>query len=245
MLVLTGWSFMHKKIKPLIGCLLLAVSGTPLFSSPSPNIPELFFEYGQLFDVGVCSNTESKPISAAMIDELDASLPKISMTWKQDGEALLTTTTQLFNIPFSRKELSVNFILCDTRFTGMSYPLLIKIRNFLKSANDNPLSGSYLNMVVYHELLHRYIYKDIPDISEASELLKKYESESNTVKAHLHLLAIQKYVYHVLNRDYEFEEHIKTMLDNAWSPAYQRAWDIVNEEGHMAFVNELLDLINQ
>ncbi|MBL7479549.1 hypothetical protein [Legionella bononiensis] len=236
---------MHKKIKPLIGCLLLAVSGTPLFSSSSPNIPELFFEYGMLFDVGVCSNTESKPISAAMVDELDALLPRIQVTWKQEGESLLTATTQLFNIPFSRKELSVNFILCDTLFTGMSYPLLIKIRNFLKSSNENPLPGSYLTMVIYHELLHRYIHKDIPGLSEATGLLKKYEAESTTVKAHFHLLAIQKYVYHALNRDNEFEDNIKIMLNNTWSPAYQRAWDIVNEEGHMAFINEILDLINQ
>ncbi|RUR19197.1 hypothetical protein ELY21_04730 [Legionella sp. km535] len=233
---------MYKSIKLLTGCLLLVISGTSLLAAHSPNIPMLFFEHGVLFDMGVCSNIESKPISAAMIDELDSLFPKIAIAWEQDGESLLTATTQLFNIPFSRKELSVNFILCDTRFTGMSYPLLIKIRNFLKSGNDKPLSGSYLNMVIYHELLHRYIYKDIPDRLDTSKLLIKYESESNAVKAHLHLLAIQKYVYHELNRDNEFEENIKTMLDNSLSPAYQRAWDIVNEEGHMAFINELLDL---
>ncbi|KTD52981.1 Uncharacterised protein [Legionella quateirensis] len=219
--------------------------GSPIFAANTPNIPKLFFEYGTLFDVGVCSNTENKPITVAMIDELDAFLPRIQKRWEQDGEPLLNATTQLFNIPFSRKELSVNFILCDTLFTGMSYPLLIKIRNFLKSSNDNPLPGNYLTMVIYHELLHRYIHKDIPSLSEETGLLKKYESESNTVKAHLHLLAIQKYVYRALNRNNEFEENIKIMLDNTWSPAYQRAWDIVNEEGYMAFVNEILALINQ
>ncbi|CAM3054711.1 hypothetical protein [Legionella worsleiensis] len=216
------------------------IVSTPLFSASYSNIPELFFEHGQLFDLGLCANTESKPITASMIDELEDILPRIHSLWKQEGAPLLYATTQLVKVPFSRKELSVNFILCDTSFTGMSYPLIIKIRNFLKTANDTPLSTHYLTMVVFHELLHRYIHKDIPELFEHSQLLKKYQHETNAVKAHLHLLAIQKYVYHDLNRDNEFTEQIQFMLHNARSGVYQRAWDIVNDEGYMAFINELL-----
>lgn len=169
-----------------------------------------------------------------MVNELENLLPEINKEWDKNGAALLTATTQLFNIPFTRKELSVNFIACNTAFMGMSYPLTISLHQFLKSTTDAPRSLTYLNLVIYHELLHRYLYADIPTPKDTPPLLKKYESEGRVVLAHLHLLAIQKYVYHSLGRDAEFEEELERL-----SGDYKRAWEIVSAEGYMAFVNEI------
>lgn len=207
---------------------------TSAMASPTPSIPTLFFEYGELFDTGLCSKLSDAPVTDDMVNELENLLPEINKEWKENGEVLLKTTTQLFNLPFTRKELSVNFIICDTPFTGMSYPLTISLRKFLKSTANKPRSLTYLNLIIFHELLHRYIFADIPTPKETPPLLKKYESEGSVVLAHLHLLAIQKYVYHTLDRDVEFEEELERLPGD-----YKRAWEIVNTEGYMAFVNEI------
>lgn len=235
--------FKMKKFAAFI--ITASLSCTTALANPTSSVPDLFFEYGDMFDLSLCSNISNKPITNEMVNELNASLPMIKEEWNKNGVELLNATTRLFNVPFSRKELSVNFILCDIPFTGMSYPLIIKLRAFLKSSSAQPLPSFYLTTVIYHELLHRYISNDLPGPDDPSPLLKKYESEGSTVLAHLHLDAIQKYVYHSLNRDEEFEKTVQIQLANAPNPAYKRAWEIVNAEGYMAFVNEILDFLNQ
>lgn len=202
--------------------------------------PKLFFEYGELFDVTLCSKISDKPVNDEMVFELESSLPEIDEEWHENGQVLLDTTVRLFKSPFKRRELTVNFILCDTPFTGMSYPLTISMRQFLKSTTESPRSRTWLNYVIYHELLHRYLYADIALFENGSPLLQKYASESRVIRAHLHLLAIQQYVYHALERDTEFDESLNNL-----SNEYKRAWEIVRKEGPMAFVNEILDSLEK
>lgn len=227
-------------MKKLAFLLISTALCTSALASPAPSIPKLFFEHGALFDRGLCSKMTDKPVTAVMVNELESFLPEINNEWNKNGQILLETTTRLFNIPFTRKELSVNFIACNTPFTGMSYPLTISLHKFLKSTAEKPLSLAYLNLIIYHELLHRYIYADLPSPDYTPPLLKKYKSENSVVLAHLHLLAIQKYVYHALDRDAEFEEELAYL-----SGDYQRAWEIVTIEGYMAFVNEIRDFLNR
>ena len=73
-----------------------------------------------------------------------------------------------------------------------------------------------------------------------SPFRKKYEAEGEhlLVLNHLHLMAIQKQVYLELG----LEEDLGSVIANDSLLAkgqYKRAWEIVNEEGHDAFVAEL------
>ena len=89
-----------------------------------------------------------------------------------------------------------------------------------------------------HELLHTYVIGALPQ--GKSVLLEKYQSEEPVVKNHLHLMAVMKLVYLKLDRDAQLQQIMEK--DRALSsPAYGRAWQIVNDlEGHEAFVQELM-----
>jgi len=66
----------------------------------------------------------------------------------------------------------------------------------------------------------------------------KYKDEDDTVKSHLHLLALQEGVYLKLGRANTFRRIVAKdrQLPNK---SYARAWDIVDAENYQTFVSEL------
>ena len=107
-------------------------------------------------------------------------------------------------------------------------------------ANDEwslPISReeSFSSLVI-HELLHVWVDENI---HENSLLLKKYANELSDTREHIHLMALQKMVYLRLNRS-----DMVAMLDESYrkfaSPAYKRAWEIVNDiEGYEAVIQDI------
>ena len=98
---------------------------------------------------------------------------------------------------------------------------------------------------VFHELLHVWIDENID--KNSSPLLAKYREEDCHAREHLHLMAIQKMVYIKINR-----KDIVDVLDEGyrkfeWSPAYCRAWEIVNDiEGYETVLKDIeVSLIQQ
>ena len=116
--------------------------------------------------------------------------------------------------------------------------MLINIRPFLDGPTQQQPRPLFLfSAVVFHELLHTYVLGALPQGTSA--LLEKYKSEEPVVKNHLHLMAVMKLVYLKLNREEQLQQIIEK--DRALgTPAYGRAWQIVNDlEGYEAFVQEL------
>lgn len=204
------------------------------------NIPQLYFEYGSMYDKAICANRDTKPITQPMIQDLKAHLPEITQQWNKDGAPLLAQTVALMNVPFTRHEVTVNVLLCDIPPSGMSYPLIVKLRHFLPASTDNVLPGFYLNGIVHHELLHRYLSEYFNTQIEHSQLLIKYQGESELLRNHLHLLALQQYTYITLNREAEFNEMMKIQAQRPNTEEYVKAYQIVTREGYQTFVNELL-----
>lgn len=207
------------------------------FAADASSNPKVFFEYGYPFDL-MCPQHPQKPINEEMQNELFALIPMVDQLWAKESVALLGTTVATFNKGFDRTELSATLILCHTT-PSMSHPLLINMRKFLKSAWDDPRPQSYLVSLIFHEILHRYLSENFDSLYSTSTLLKKYQSESGTVLAHLHLMAVQKYVYVQLNREAELKQTITwdSMIPN---PGYKRSWEIIGIEGYQPFIDELL-----
>jgi len=92
-----------------------------------------------------------------------------------------------------------------------------------------------MTSIILHEILHRYLSDKLP---HASRTLTKYAAEDDTVKTHLHLLALMNGAYVKLRQP----DTLKGVIarDNELpNRSYGRAWDIVQAEDYSAFVAEL------
>ena len=85
-------------------------------------------------------------------------------------------------------------------------------------------------------MLQRVYLED--KIPPKSRLLKKYSAEHPVVKNHIHLLALQQAVYLSLKWKTKLEQ-VKKKDKSFPNGFYKRAWEIVEEEGHEGFINEL------
>jgi hypothetical protein len=152
----------------------------------------------------------------------------------QGWPALLSTSEAIVGKPFQDKEIWVSLSVCS--LPSMSDPMLINMRFSLKSFTTTPLREDVTVSIIFHELLRRYLVGKIPN---DSILLMKYKDEDDTVKTHLHLLALQQGVYLKLGRADTLERMIakdRELLNRS----YARAWDILeSRENYQSFISEL------
>ena len=87
----------------------------------------------------------------------------------------------------------------------------------------------------FHEWIHLFL-QGFFDFN--SPLLQKYKDESFNVKAHLHLMALERAVYTDLKRN-DFLESANNVYRNVIKGDYARSWEIVEKEGFQVFLNEL------
>ena len=200
--------------------------------SSSQGYPEITFEYSYVPFDRACAEVAEYEIKPEWIEELNSRMDVFRQLWKERGPRLLALTVKETGIPFRQKEMQATMTLC--RFPSMSLPLLLNVRRYMATAtDDNPRAMPMFVALVFHELLHTYVFEHL----EASALLDKYEAEPFSVKSHVHLMALLKNAY--LQLGYEEELHDIIELDSTIGPIYARAWEIVNElEDHRAFVEE-------
>jgi hypothetical protein len=197
------------------------------------NVPGVRFTRAAIFD-RVCGKLLNYSVDPLCSSELEQRMADYASAWKAEGTVLLRKAAAITKKPFAEKELSVSLSVCD--FPSMSDPLLINMRYSLKCATDHPLEQGVTLSLFFHEILHRYLEGKIP---ADSPLLKKYSAEDETVRAHLHLFALQKAVY----LDLKKAETLQAVIAKDKSlpnKSNARAWEIVNEiEDYRAFLEEL------
>lgn len=219
-----------RRIIPL--CFLLASSSFAA-QALAGSTPIVNLSYANLFDEFCAQQTKYK-IDPAWVAEINTRLPEFRREWAKEGPLLLRTSEQIVGRKFKDREVAVSLSVCS--MPSMGDPMLINMRYSLKSFIATPLPMDVTIGNIYHELLHRYLEGNIPG---DSPLLLKYKSEDETVKAHLHLLALQEAVYLKLGRDSILRQIVEKdrSLPNK---SYARAWDIVNnQEKYQSFVAEL------
>jgi hypothetical protein len=96
--------------------------------------------------------------------------------------------------------------------------------------------------LVFHEMLHTWVTENM---TWPTPLTTKYGNEERTVTNHLHLMALQKFVYTELGRA-DLLRMIDDQYRNMSAPAYNRAWEIVSTiEGYEAFIAEIERELNR
>ena len=204
----------------------------PAMAAQSPAIPTVSIEYGAMFDF-VCSEKSSYKIDPRWVQELEGRLPALRREWEAEGRQLLKMAAKISGRPFIQKELAVTLTLCS--FPSMGQPLLVNARYTMKTFVENPNTDQVFLSTIFHEILHAYL----DGFKQETPLIKKYRMESEGVKSHLHLLALQKAVYLKLGRNAVLKDVI-AKDQSLPRPDYKRAWEIVNgPEGYESFIHEL------
>ena len=218
-----------------IATIILAILLTPsLFvTKASGSVPPVTLSYAAEFDQA-CAQQTKYQIDPAWVSELTARLPEFTADWAKEGPPLLRTSEEIVGRPFQEKQFWVSLSVCSLPSSGD--PLLINMRFSLKSFTPTPLPGGVTVSIIFHEILHRYLLGRIP---ANSPLLVKYSDQDDTVKAHLHLLALEKGVYLRLGRGPTLQRVIEKDRELP-NKAYARTWEIVNSrENYQSFLSEL------
>lgn len=215
------------------GISILFISSLTLASEPAA--PKLFFKYSWLYDQN-CAVTEERKIDPAWASEALEKTQNFNDIWEKNGPIFFGKVFEVFGFGFSRKELTATLSVCPA--PSYSNPLVLNVTRFLKSyMQDKPVrSDDSFADLVFHELLHTWVSENI---NFPTPLYIKYQNEERVVRNHLHLMALQKYIYTALNRD-DLVKMIDRQYSNMPVPAYNRAWKIVTEiEGVEPFIEEV------
>lgn len=198
--------------------------------------PKLFFEYSWLYDSN-CSNTPDRKIDPLWANEAKTRTSDFIHIWNQSGPILFGKVFEIFEMGFRRKELTATLSVCP-KTPSYSNPLVLNVTRYLKSyMGEEPVrSDDSFADLVFHELLHTWI---VENVDWPTPLLQKYIGEEPVTRNHLHLMAMQKFIYTKLNRE-DLLKMIDIQYSHSFSQAYVRAWEIVSKvEGHEAFISEI------
>lgn len=183
----------------------------------------------------ICSVVRGTRISEEWKTELLSRLEEYRELWNGVGPRLLAEAEAITGIP-QPAAAKVRLTLCNVPSQSI-FGISVNMRFALKSYSTAPVPLRYKVDIQFHELLHRMLRGHIP---VGSRVLVVNSNESECVKDHLHLLALQKAVLLKLEDGAALADVLR--VDSSLpSGCYRRAWEIVNasESEYQSFVSEI------
>lgn len=199
--------------------------------------PTITIEYSQNFD-SVCSFFRGGTIKDEWKTELVQRQPEFEAMWKAAQPKLIETTEQITKKSFPVEHFNARLTLCNLPSQSL-LGIGVNMRYMLKSFTQTPVPMRYKVNTLFHELLHKFL-AEYP--IKNSLLLKQHNAESERVREHLHLFALQKAVLLKLNE----AEALKDQIDiDSQLPGgdYKRAWEIINatDVEYLKYIAEILE----
>lgn len=210
--------------------ILLCVYPVAYAEDSTASYPKVFFQYSSLFE-DFCPGG---PVPKRFAEEAEREVPRFAKLWEDEAPALFGKVLEYFGRGFKRKELTATLSVCKNR--SISTPLILSVRSYMKSAmGERVFSDRRFVHLVFHELLHTWV---VDNVAFPTPLTQKYKNETQVVRYHLHLMAIQKLVYTLLGRTEMLE--LLNLYDTTPARDYKRAWQIVNQiEGYEAVIRDI------
>jgi len=221
-----------------IALLLATVPGDKAPAAEATDVPWVDLVYSPGFDEG-CAFRVQEPLDPEAVTELDAMMPRLQEAWRRDGPELLAAAREVVGEPFHFQKTTARLLTCGV--ASVSRPLAINVRPYLRAtAGGPPTAASQFARTVFHELLHRYVMEAMPRHGlRDTPLLRKYGSEPEVVRDHLHLFAIEEAVYRRTGRARELEDVEAFEASLVKAALFARGRQIVRAEGAQAFLDEL------
>lgn len=200
----------------------------PSFAFSEGRAPKITFKYSSRHSVECDTAVQSSWAREARANEW-----RFAELWRNSAPTLFDFFFLRFHGDFSQSTYQARLSACPST-VSYSRPLVLNVSRFLRSyvgaGSLNP--DCAFVVLVFHELMHNWV----DDNLASSKMLERYAAETRNVKIHLHLMAIEQYVYSNLGK------HDLLGWIAAKYPAiggdYARAWEIVNREGYEALLQE-------
>jgi hypothetical protein len=183
----------------------------------------------------ICSVVRGPRIHEEWKTELLSRLEEYRELWNSVGPRLLAGAEAIAGIP-QPAAARVRLTLCNVPSQSI-FGISVNMRFALKSFSTTPVPLRYKVDTQFHELLHHMLSGHIP---VESRLIVAHSNESECVRDHLHLLALQKAVLLKLEDATALADVLR--VDSSLpSGCYRRAWEIVNasESEYQAYVSEI------
>lgn len=231
----------HAHWKTLISVLLLCQISVGFATNLHP--PKLTFEYGSVLDLRCESMTQLyfehkiRPgfdHHTQIMKEASSLTPLLQKQWDKQGPQLLSTLIKLVGREYSKNELVIYTSGCESG--GMSKPLIVGVKLYLKSVRKNPLSTSHIVSITLHEFIHKYLSESFD--YRRSEVLKEFSQAPALFKNHLHLMALMKRSFTLAKREDLISQYARTLRG-----VYKQAWDIsTSKDFQERLINEVRTL---
>ncbi|MBW7945750.1 MAG: hypothetical protein H3C60_04750 [Sphingomonadaceae bacterium] len=182
--------------------------------------------YGTIFD-RVCKEWLNRDVEQADIDELLARKAEFEAQWRTTGAQYMRLATEATGRAFPYSEIQATMTLCTP--DSMAFPLFIRMKSFLGSGTED--GGHDFPLLVFHELMHHYANA----IEAKSQIFAKYADLPFSVRAHIHVVAFERYVLEKTGRIHQLEK-LREYYAKDEDSTYHRAWRIVDKEGVAAVI---------
>jgi len=162
--------------------------------------------------------------------------------WHSAAPLLFGEVFDCFKKGFETKQITALISLSHNRGASLSFRslrfMLLGLRGFLEKSNDGISDEEHFAAFVFHELLHMWLFENM--LKDKSALLEKYKFEHSHVLSHIHLMAIQKFVYLNLGCHDMVAMLSELYSKSSFHSAYKRAWEIVNDiEGYEVVIQDI------
>ena len=171
----------------------------------------------------VCALIRGGAIKNEWKEELASRKGEFESLWLGAGPKLIDAVESLTGKAFPAEPVTARLTLCDLPSQSIM-GISINMRYALKSFVPDPVPMRYKVDTLFHELLHNFLSSHPV---AGSSLLLENVAESDCVRNHLHLLALQKAVLLRLREPEALRQTIS--IDGRLpSSCYKRAWALVN-----------------
>lgn len=231
---------MSRSVRTAIASILLLANADRALAKH----PDITLDWVGIYEMNLCRAPPDKGRFAAAKIEAEQRLPEFQQAWSSYGPRWLDETAKLVGRPFKFNEALATLIVCQDHPWGTSYPLTANLEWFLSAHNGkyrhDPRWQELFAERVYHEVLHRYI-RDLLGLGTGvpfreTPLMHRYAAEPLLTRTHLHVVAIERVLFQRLGKA-DFPPLLRS--DHQHAPAYARAYEIVDEVGAEAVIEDL------
>ncbi|MFC3712984.1 hypothetical protein ACFOMD_10400 [Sphingoaurantiacus capsulatus] len=212
----------------LVGAAATAIA-SPAAAAPVA-VPKISFLYpaphGTIFD-RVCKAWIKQDTNPADVTELLARKAEFEAAWATTGREYMRLALAAAGRPFPYSEMQATLSVCAP--DSMAFPLIIRMNDFLASNREYYVHDFAL--LAFHEVMHHYAQA----IEAKSAIFAKYAAEPFSIRAHIHVVAFERYVLERTGRTEQLAK-LRDYYTGRDVDHYRRAWEIVDKETVAAVV---------
>lgn len=197
--------------------------------------PTITVIYSPILD-SACSLVRGGAIKEQWETELATRKLEFESLWTANELKLIDAAEAITGKSFPSGQFDARLTLCNVPSQSI-FGISVNMRYALRSFTSTPVPMRYKVDTLFHELLHVFIAEHPV---KNSSLIKRHEQESERIRNHLHLLALQKSVLIKLNETEALKDviAIDSQLPGGY---YKRAWEIINatDKEYLEYVAEI------